>query len=76
MAATIDMAGERATITNGVWSCDNETLLSLLDSMLEPMGPSGADPNPDLHTAQAAIKQIGGKVIRFDETAYVKGRIY
>jgi len=76
MAATVKIGGSEATITDGTWSSDNEILLDTLNLMLEPLGPSGADPNPDLHTAQAAIARIGGELVKFDKTAFVEGRVY
>lgn len=72
----IDIAGNVATIKGYKWSGDNNVLVSLLNAMLDPAGPSGADPNPDLTAAQAAIDALGGEITRADETEYVEGRIY
>lgn len=76
MAATVEIGGSRAAIMDGVWSSDNKVLLDTLNLLLDPLGPSGADPNPDLHTAQAAVARLGGELIDYDKTAYVEGRVY
>lgn len=78
MAATIDLGLglSKATIDGYEWTSDDKIFEDLLNTMLDPYGPSGADPNPDLTAAQAAVKQIGGKIISFDEVENVPGRIY
>ena len=76
MSATIKVGNVEATISEWVWSCKDKTLESLLNGMLDPLGPSGADPAPDLHAAQAAVGALGGEVISYDETDFVEGRVY
>lgn len=76
MSAVIRINKSHARIDGYNWISADKGLERLLNSMLDPIGPSGADPNPDLHAAQAAIKELGGELIEFDEMEYVKGRIY
>lgn len=73
---TVNIGGDIATIDGYEWQSTNEALQDLLNGMLDPLGPSGADPNPDLTAAQAAIAALGGKVTQADKTEYVEGRIY
>lgn len=73
---TVNIAGDIATIDGYEWQSDNESLQELLNAMLHPSGPSGADPYPDLTAAEAAIAKLGGEVTHADEVEYVEGRIY
>ena len=78
MAATIDLETGQptATIDGYEWTSDDKNLAEYLNTMLDPLGPSGADPNPDLTAAQEAVKELGGKVVLFDEVESVPGRVY
>jgi hypothetical protein len=77
MMVTVDFVGAVAVISEMVWSCEDAQFQDLLNSMLDPLGPSGADPDPDHTAAMDAIKRLGsGKVTRRDEVEYVEGRIY
>ena len=78
MAATIDLGLGllKATLDGYERSSDDKRFEDLLNTMFNPYGPSGADPNPDLTAAQAAVKELGGKVISFDEVENVLGGIY
>jgi len=76
MSATIRIENVEATISEYVWSCEDATLKAVLNGLLDPLGPSGADPAPDLHAAQAAVEALGGEVVSYDEVDFVKGRVY
>jgi hypothetical protein len=66
MAATIRIGDTEATIDGYEWSSDDKTLEKLLNLMLDPFGPSGADPNPDVTAARRIAARVGGEVIRQD----------
>lgn len=76
MSATIQVNGTKATITDYQWTSSDEDLMKTLNALLDPRGPSGADPNPDLTAAQAAIDRLGGELIRFDEIDTPPGTIH
>ena len=77
MSVTMSVAGKEAVIDGYVWASDDELLEQFLNSMLDPGGPSGADPNPDLNAAIDAAGKLGGKVIdRGLPVVFVEGRVY
>ena len=76
MAATIRVGKFEATVEDLVWTSEYPDFTDMLNSMLSPNGPSGADRNPDLTAAQKAVAFLGGEVVRFDPAEYVEGRIY
>ncbi len=69
MPATIRIGDTEATIDGYRWTCEDTTLERLLNLMLDPFGPSGADPNPDVTAARRAAVRLGGEVIREDGVA-------
>ena len=76
MSATINTHLGQATCTNYHWEADNETLAKYLNVLLDPNGPSGSDPNPDLTAARVAVNEIGAKIVDYDDLEAVPGRIY
>ena len=76
MSATVIIGGEKATIDGYEWTSDNQALEDLLNAMLDPLGPSGADPNPSLTAAQEAVKRLGGEVVRFDKPKFDPEAVY
>lgn len=73
----VDFSGIIATIEDMAWSCEDKQLEDILNSTLDPLGPSGADPDPNYTAAVDAIERLGGgKVIERDEVDYVDGAIY
>ena len=76
MSATVAIGGERATIDGYEWTSDNQALEDLLNAMLDPLGPSGADPNPSMTAAQEAVKRLGGEVVRFDKPEFDPEAVY
>jgi hypothetical protein len=73
---TVEFVGATATIQDGVWASENDSLQSLLNAMLDPLGPSGSDPDPDHTAAMDAAEKLGGKITQRDKVEYVEGRIY
>ena len=76
MSATIQWAGVEATIDGYEWVCEDEDVLALLNGFLDEEGPSGGDPEPDLHVAERVVQAWGAELVRFDESEYVRGRVY
>jgi len=76
MSATIQIGLIEATVDGYRWECKEHWLKRVLNAMLDPHGPSGADPNPDLHAAREAVKVFGGQIVSYDETEYDPGAIY
>ena len=68
MSVTIQILMSNATIENGIWSSKNRTLKKFLDSLKPLYGPGGADPNPDLTSAQDVINLTGGVIININQT--------
>jgi len=76
MTATIFILGKKATITDYEWRADNPAVANLLNSLLDPAGPSGADPNPDLTTAQEIAIRFNGEVLDFEPVKSETGIVY
>jgi hypothetical protein len=72
---TVNIAGDIATIDGYEWQSDNESLQELLNAMLHPSGPSGADPYPDLTRCGSRHCQAGrGSDAR--RRSGIRGRAY
>jgi len=76
MSATVIIGGERATIDGYEWTSDNQALEDLLNAMLDPLGPSGADPNPSLTAARSAVDRLSGEVVIFDKPEFDPEAVY
>ena len=76
MSATIKVGVFEATLDGWEWAEGDAWFVDRLNAMLDPEGPSGSDPAPDLHEAQRVAKELGGQVIRFDKPEYVEGTVY
>ncbi len=76
MTTTIRIWSQAAAIDGWLWTGQDQPLVDMLNAMLDPLGPSGADPAPDYHAALAAIEQFGGEVLSFELPEYVEGGIY
>lgn len=63
----VEIHGIEAAIDDYQWTSDDEKLAEILNLMLDPLGPSGADPYPDLTAASEAMERLGGEVVSFDE---------
>lgn len=50
------------------WTCEDlPALEDLLNAMLHPLGPSGADPYPDYTAAEDAAKRLNGEIVYADK---------
>jgi len=56
-----------ATIKNYEWSSKDKRFERMLNAILDPLGPSGADPYPDLTAAQETIDSLGGEIVEYDK---------
>lgn len=72
----VSFSGITAVIEDHVWRCEDSSLLRLLETTISPDGPSGADPNPDLTVAQAAVSAYNGEIIYADDADYEEGMVY
>ena len=63
MPVTIEIHGERATITDREWTSPRPSLTRLLTSFAPPFGVSPAIPGVDLYLAQLVIDALGGTMI-------------
>lgn len=50
-------------INDHEWTSTDKDLERLLNSMIDPAGPSGADPYPDKTYAMEAIEALGGRIV-------------
>ena len=68
MAVKVRIGPYEATIDGYKWTVpESEDMESLLNARLEPFGPSGSDPYPDLTAARKAVEELGGEVLEYDE---------
>lgn len=76
MSATIRMFGKEFTLDAWEWTGEADHVVELLNAKLDPLGPSGSDPNPSLHEAERIVAKLGGEIVRYDETEYDPEMIY
>jgi len=76
MTATIRILGQEATITGYRWASADAALAAMLNARLDPDGPAGSDPNPDLNAARAAAEAFKGELVSYDETPFDPEAIY
>jgi hypothetical protein len=62
-SVTILVGGSTATCERYRWSSEDKALLRKLTELLDPRGPTTADPWPEWTVAQEAIRRYGGRVI-------------
>lgn len=66
-----------AEIEGGRWTSADKRLEAELNARMDPSGPSGADPDPDLTVARAAAHALGGEIIQADgEDEYEEDAIF
>ena len=65
-----------ATCDGYRWKASSPELERLLNSTFDPLGPSGADPNPDYHAALKAVELLVGEILSYDPTEYEEGVVY
>jgi len=58
------------------WTSTDKDIEGYLNSLLDPWGPSGSDPNPDYTAALQAVELLGGKVVVYDRTESVENVVY
>ena len=63
---TLRLHNKQAIIQDWEIVCEDDILRRWLESLRDPLGPSGADPYPDLTLAQMAVDRIGGEIVQFD----------
>lgn len=69
--------GEAVTLgKNRKWRGASPALLEKLEAITEGVVCSGADPNPPMTIASAAIQALGGKITKAAKSEGVPGRIY
>lgn len=77
MSATIKIMNENYIITDYKWSGPDKVVVDMLNSFIDPEGPSGADPNPDATAAQNVVDKLAiAEMVRFDKLDYVPDRVY
>ena len=76
MRASIQLGEMRATIDGWNWTGNDKQFVAVLNSMLNPDGPSGGDPAPNYHEAQRVAKLLGAEVIDFELPPYQEGTVY
>jgi len=62
--------GTVAVIKGWKWASEDKTFEEALNAMMDPDGPSGSIPQPELWAANQAIKKFGGKIIKEDLPEY------
>jgi hypothetical protein len=75
MAATVEIDGQKATIEEYEWSGD-EPLSTMLNLLLDPLGPSGSDPNSDYTAAKEMVDRFRGKLLSFDKLDFDPDVVY
>lgn len=72
----ITIHGIKATVRDYSWECDDPTILKLLNTLKDPMGPFGSDPDPDYTLAANAAKRFNAKITYHEVPDHVPGRVY
>jgi len=62
--------GRVAVINGWQWASNDKAFEAALNADLDPQGPGGEVPDPDMQAAQAAIKRWGGKIIIHEPRPY------
>lgn len=64
MPAMVEFSTSIATIANRRWESTDPVMRDLLQSMVDPDGPSPSIPDADLYEAERAAAEFHGKIIR------------
>ena len=68
MSVTIEYLERKASINDYKWKSESPAFEDYLNSLLDPDGASGADPNPDLTEAKKVIEMLqDAKIIKIKE---------
>lgn len=76
MPAVVRFDSVLATINGYEWECDDSVLKALLDSMLDPDGPSPSNPQPDITEARRVAEVLGGEVMEEIPEEHEEGKVY
>lgn len=64
MEAVIRIGSSTAILIGWEWKSNDPALEELLNSMLDPDGPSPSDPQPQINEAHRVVGELGGFVER------------
>lgn len=67
MPFQIELGGIPATVKDREWTCADASTLKLLNTLIDPRGPSASDPNPDRTLAHLAVSRWGATLISQDK---------
>jgi hypothetical protein len=59
----ISLYGVRARVDHGKWSSRLVMIQRMLDTLCDPDGPRGSDPDPDRTLAEAAVRRFGAVIL-------------
>jgi len=76
MSATIRVHGALSTIDGGEWTSEIDEVAAMLNAERDPVGPSGADPDPDGNEARRMAELFDGELISRDKVPYNKDEVY
>ena len=75
MRATVRVGDLEATLEGWRWD-GHEDLAKILNRYLDPNGPPGWDPAPELHEAQRVAALLNLEVVDYKVPPFDKGAIY
>ena len=71
MSVKVRIAGVVAEINDGEWSCEDSSLLDVVDSIAPPPeGYGGGEDDPDMAAARDVTLALGGEIINVDLPDY------
>ena len=77
MTAKIKTPHGEAVCEGYEWHCEDKVIERYLNSLLNPMGPGGEDPNPDLTAAEQALEEIpDSELVDYTPMNRVEGVVY
>lgn len=66
MSATIRIFDEEARLEDWEWHSEDKVLADWLNAHRPTFGPSGADPNPDLHEAMRIVEEYEAELLTWE----------
>ena len=64
-----ELARRKYVFENGAWRGKEKPVVDMLNSLLDPNGPAGDDPDPEATIAKE-VEKVGGKILERDELVY------
>lgn len=64
-----ELARRRYIFEDGQWRGKEKPVVDMLNSLLDPDGPAGDDPDPEATIAKQ-VESVGGKILERDELPY------